>query len=50
MKIGEGNALFLADIQTNVTTDEIRNRWKAGKYGKPPEQWALDNLAFRGRR
>ena len=50
MKIGEGNARFIADLANGMATDTLREKWKAGEYPGLNEQWARDNLAFRGRK
>jgi hypothetical protein len=35
MKVGQGNAHFIADLHTGVSDDVMRERWKAGDYDTP---------------
>lgn len=49
MRIGEGNARFLADLHTGVSDEELRARWVAGEYGKPRTEFVMGWRKMAGR-
>lgn len=50
MKVGHGNALFIADAHDpRITLAEMRKRWAAGDYGNPRHDYALAWLTLAGR-
>lgn len=38
MKVGQGNAHFIADLHLGVADHVMRERWKAGDYDTPTGQ------------
>lgn len=50
MKVGHGNAHFIADAHdSRLTLDDIRERWRAGDYGKVRTDYAQGWLRLAGR-
>ncbi|CAB5223123.1 hypothetical protein UFOVP368_62 [uncultured Caudovirales phage] len=50
MKAGWGNGTFIADAHNpKLSLDDIRNRWKAGDYGKPRADFANEWLRLANR-
>lgn len=49
MKVGHGNAHFLADLAAGVPDDEMRERWKRGEYGKPRNDYVAGWRDMAGR-
>jgi len=44
------NASFLADLAENISTDEMRKRYKAGHYGKLRTDYVQSWIKLAGRR
>jgi len=55
MKVGQGNAHFIADLHMNVPDAVMRERWREGHYDtpdgrKPRPQYVTQWRAFAGRK
>lgn len=42
MRVGEPNALILADLANKVSDEVMREKWKNGGYGEPHERPRLE--------
>jgi hypothetical protein len=55
MKVGQGNAHFIADLHKGIPDEVMRERWRAGEYdtpdgNKPRPSYALAWRAMAGRK